>query len=294
MIVNKLSSVAKEVENNTDDIILDTGVSCDGTWQRRDFSSNNGVFTAISLENGKVLDVEPMSKYCKGCMQKNDLQKKDLTAYAHWRNPHTCKFNYNDTAGGMETEGEKQVFTRSIDKHKVRYVDYLGDGDSKSYVNVKKAYEGIEIKKLECVGHYQKRVETSLRNLKKIEKGLGGRGRLTDATIDLPQNFAGVAIRQNKGNLKRMKSNFLASLFHVASSKDNNFHIHCPTGEESWSKFNSDGANYTSTYKPVPGLPRDIIYKIRPIYEDLSKESELEKCLHGERQNANESFNGMI
>ena len=36
------------------------------------------------------------------------------------------------------------------------------------------------------------------------------------------------------------------------------------------------------------------MYKIRPIYEDLSKESEFEKCLHGKTQNANEPFNGMI
>ena len=74
----------------------------------------------------------------------------------------------------METEGAKRVFTRSIDKHKVRYVEYLGDGDSKSYVRVKNVYKDIEIKNLECVGHYQKRVGTRLRNLKKKEKGLGG------------------------------------------------------------------------------------------------------------------------
>ena len=74
--------------------------------------------------------------------------------------------------GGMETEGAKRVFTRSIDKHKVRYVEYLGDGDSKSYVNVEDVNEGIEIKKLECVGYYQKRVGTRLRNLKKKEKVL--------------------------------------------------------------------------------------------------------------------------
>ena len=42
----------------------------------------------------------------------------------------------------------------------------------------------IEIIKLECVGHYQKRVGTWLQNLKKKEKGLGGRCRLTDSTID--------------------------------------------------------------------------------------------------------------
>ena len=38
--------------------------------------------------------------------------------------------------------------------------------------------------KLECVGYYQKRVGTQLRNLKKKEKGLGGMCRLTDTTID--------------------------------------------------------------------------------------------------------------
>ena len=87
LIANKLSSVAIEVaegtmneavqdlrnknlEKDTDYIILDTGVSCDGTWQRRGFSSNNGGFAAISLEDGKVLDVGLMSNYCKGCMQK--------------------------------------------------------------------------------------------------------------------------------------------------------------------------------------------------------------------------------
>ena len=33
---------------------------------------------------------------------------------------------------------------------------------------------------------------------------------------------------------------------------------------------------------------------MRPIFEDLSKDSELAKCLHGKTQNANESFNGKI
>ena len=74
----------------------------------------------------------------------------------------------------MESEGAKRVFERSIKKHKLRYVEFLGDGDTKSYVNVKDIYPGIEIKRLECVGNYQKRVGTRLQNLKKKEKGFGG------------------------------------------------------------------------------------------------------------------------
>ena len=44
--------------------------------------------------------------------------------------------------------------------------------------------KGTEIIILECVGHYQKQVGTQLRNLNKAEKGLGGKGHLTDTTID--------------------------------------------------------------------------------------------------------------
>ena len=38
----------------------------------------------------------------------------------------------------------------------------------------------------------------------------------------------------------------------------------------------------------------EIVCKIKPIFEDLSKDELLQRCLHGRTQNANESFNGMI
>ena len=57
----------------------------------------------------------------------------------------------------MEAEGAKRVFERLIKKHKSRYIEFLGDGYTKNYINVKDTYPGIEIKKLECVGHYQKK-----------------------------------------------------------------------------------------------------------------------------------------
>ena len=95
----------------------------------------------------------------------------------------------------MECVGAKRVFGRSIKKHNIRYIEYLGDGDSKNFSVVKDTYPDLEVKKLECVGHYQKRLGTRLRNLKKKEKGLGGKGKLTDLVIDHLQNFFGFAIR---------------------------------------------------------------------------------------------------
>ncbi|XP_065658939.1 uncharacterized protein LOC136083466 [Hydra vulgaris] len=93
-----------------------------------------------------------------------------------------------------------------------------------------------------------------------------------------------------------MKKTVLAvlGLFHVASSEENNYHIYCPTGGNSWCKFNIDKAKSTSVYKPGPGIPVYIIHKIKPIYADLSKGSELVKCLHSKTQNCNESFNHLI
>ena len=45
----------------------DIGVSFDGTWQRRGYSSLNGVRAAISITSGNVLDCEILSRYCKNC-----------------------------------------------------------------------------------------------------------------------------------------------------------------------------------------------------------------------------------
>ena len=101
----------------------------------------------------------------------------------------------------MEVVGAKRIFERNIEKHNLRYTKYLGDGDSKSFTSVKSIYPGIEVQKLECVGHIQKRVGTRLRNLKKNVKNLGGKGKLTNKTIDLLQNYYGIAVRSNVGNL---------------------------------------------------------------------------------------------
>ena len=84
--------------------------------------------------------------------------------------------NHKGSAGAMEVKGIKQIYSRSINEHGLRFVRYLGDGDNKSFETIKSFYPGVTVKKLECVGHVQKRVGARLRNLKKVVKNLGGRG----------------------------------------------------------------------------------------------------------------------
>ena len=71
---------AKEIHDSpaSRDDIVNTSVSGDGIWQRKGFSSFIGVFAAISIESAKVLDVEPMSRYCKGCNLKKGFKSKKL------------------------------------------------------------------------------------------------------------------------------------------------------------------------------------------------------------------------
>ena len=80
----------------------------------------------------------------------------------------------------------------------------------------------------------QKRVRCRLQNLKKKKQGLGGKDKWADPIIDKLQNYDGTAIRSNKNNLKAMQAATEATLFHVASSKENNLqYYHCPTGSDS-------------------------------------------------------------
>lgn len=96
-----------------------------------------------------------------------------------------------------------------MERNKLRYTEYFGDGDSKSHVVVENVYntggDGVKVVKKECVGHVQKRVGTALRKVRKESKGMGGKGKPTDKMMDKLQNYYGIDIRSNRGILEAMK-----------------------------------------------------------------------------------------
>ena len=124
----------------------------------------------------------------------------------------------------MEAAGAVKIFQRSIATNKLRYKTYVGDGDTQSYADVVKSdpYPGLHIKKGECVGHAQKCVGTRPRVSKVNKKGvklsdgktLSGKGKLTEKVTNTLQSYYGMAIRQNKGKLLKMKKAVGAVLCH--------------------------------------------------------------------------------
>ncbi|GFT71133.1 uncharacterized protein TNCV_3001511 [Trichonephila clavipes] len=135
-------------------------VAVDGTWQKRGYTSLNGAVTVTSIDTGKVIDVDILSKYC--ACKNLPFHEKD------------CKRNYVGSSGAMEIQGASKIFQRSLSLHNARYITYLGDGDCKAFDAVKKKnIYGNEypIEKLECIGHVMKRMGTRLRRLKAQLKG---------------------------------------------------------------------------------------------------------------------------
>jgi len=101
--------------------------------------------------------------------------------------------------------------------------------------------------------------------------------------------------RKRKGFCSKIVINESTNENNVASSADQSYHsAYCPTGKDSWCRFQRNKAEWTKTYKPGKGLPLDVITHVKPIFQDLSSEELLSDCLHGRTQNQNESFNGTV
>ena len=67
----------------------------------------------------------------------------------------------------MGVTGVERIFGRSIVNNKLRYMEYYGDGDAKSFSAVENVYGEEKVSKPECIGHIQKRVGSMLRKVKK-------------------------------------------------------------------------------------------------------------------------------
>ena len=166
--------------------------------------------------------------------------------------------------------------------------------DSQPYMSY-----NITPEKLECVGHAQKRMGSRLRSIVQSYKStkipIHGRNKLTESAINSMQNYYGLAIRKNLSNVYAMKKAVFAILFHSTEFPDQNFrHSFCPRSENTWCKWQYDKIKGTSFYKNKISLPKWIHDIIKPIFFNLSADTLLLKCLHGESQNANECLNSLV
>lgn len=275
----------------------DFHVSGDGSWKKRGFSSLLGVTTLIGNLTGKAIDLIVKSAFCKSCIA---WKSKEGTAeYTEWYETHheECLANHSGSAGKMEVDSIKEMFSQSEEKYGVRYVNYIGDGDSKTFqgiLNLNPYGDECPVIKSECIGHIEKRMGTRLRNVRK-DKKLGGRGKLTDVLIKKITRYYGLAIRRNVNSVQDMRTAIQATFDHLTSTDAKPKHQNCPAGADSWCKWRkAESIGKTASYKHPSPLHPDVEKNILSIFKDLSKDELLNKCLGGYTQNANESFNATV
>ena len=280
----------------------DVAVSCDGTWQKRGHQSLYGVQAIISAATSKVLDYDIQSKHCQSCQWHAnwDRSTKDYKDLIEKHEP-ICDINYAGSANRMEAHGADVLWGRSLEGRNLRYTVFIGDGDSSSYRSVINSapYGDVEIIKSDCVQHVQKRMGSALRKLVNdskgkdivppkpgcaVRKGIHGRDRLTSFIIDKLQNYDGLAIKRNLGDVPAIVNDVHASYFHLADD-----HKFCPIDKDSWCKFQKGDGRY----KPK-NIPVQVLSLMEPVYDRLSDPNLLERVSRGESQNTNEALHSIM
>ena len=135
--VKTMKDAANGLRNNQLKEVNQCAVSCDGIWQRRGHSSMSGCVTTLSMENGKCLDVEVLSKVCHGCQRIERENHHIKRAFKQQKHVGKCKINHTGSSAAMETEGVMRIFQRSENEQNLQYTEYFGDGNSKAYAEVK-------------------------------------------------------------------------------------------------------------------------------------------------------------
>jgi hypothetical protein len=78
-----------------------------------------------------------MSKSCQKSVENVFHGGKKKGTQEWWeRHQHQCHSNFEGSSGAMDTAGCVAIFYRSVEQYGLRYIEFLGDGDSKAFNHV--------------------------------------------------------------------------------------------------------------------------------------------------------------
>ena len=164
-------------------------VIVDGGWSKRShnhsYNAKSGVAIIIGKETSKLLHIGVRNKYCHACTRGIPLEN------------HVCHKNWNSSSSEIETSIIVEGFLQAEKVHGVRYVQFIGDGDSSVYPSLMQNVPGwgYTIKKLECANHACKCYRGALEQLIQSNPSYKGNGGLTQKIRKKLVSAARCAIR---------------------------------------------------------------------------------------------------
>ena len=269
---------------------LNIAVSFDSSWKTRGFYSNIGFGSAISASTGKVLDYVLLNRTCEKCNRwPIQRQERQPEQYQKWYSSHKdyCLKNFSGSSQAMEPEAAKIIWNRSVEKRKLCYDIFIGDGDSKSYQQIiaNNPYNSLPIHKEECLAHVSKRLKKTLCKVKKnTTKQTYVQHKLTEHKAEYVSSNFSTVVFQNRGKTPNCMSKAVGTLLtHISGD-----HSNCP--EDTWCKWR--------TAKTAPAATTNYtsndIAKVTEVFQTYGN---VEFCSHltlGMTQNKNESLHNVI
>lgn len=283
-----------EIENEPTHIT----VSSDDSWKKRGLSSLFGIATLVGKFSKKVIDVNIKSSFCWSCA--NWKGNKNSLEYEKWMETHEneCSINNLDSIRKMKIDAVTEMFSRSEKDLGVKYVNYICD-DTKTFKAIYdfNPYENIVVSKRERVEHVQKLMGTRLRTVKETIKSNDGKNasELIDELFNDLNLYYGLAITRHPDSVEDMKKAIWATFLHKCSTNTNPQHMYCPKGENSWCKWRVAEAQGTlDTFEHDPSLDSEVQKAIKPVYEELSNDDLLQRCVGDNIQNNIESLKACV
>jgi hypothetical protein len=175
-------------------------VIVDGGWSKRShkhsYNAKSGVAVLFGQVTGKLLHIGVRNKYCTACAQGSPSDK------------HVCYKNWEGSSSEMETDIVIEAFKAAERKHGVRYMRFIGDGDSSVHPALLNNVPvwGQDIKKIECANHACKCYRGSLEKLVSANPSYKGKGGLTAVMRKRLTSAARCAIKMRSKNEDQRKA----------------------------------------------------------------------------------------
>ena len=175
-------------------------VVVDGGWSKRShkhsYNAKSGVAIIIGKETGKLLHIGVRNKYCTACA--HNIPKEN----------HNCFRNWDASSSEMETDILLEGFMQAERVHGVRYINFIGDGDSSVHTTLLQSVPGWghAIRKLECANHACKCYRGALEKLVQENSSYKGSGGLTMKMRKRLVSAARCAIRMRSKEPDRKKA----------------------------------------------------------------------------------------
>lgn len=226
-------------------------VIVDGGWSKRShkhsYNAKSGVAIIMGLKTGKILFLGVRNKYCTACTQGVPIES------------HHCYKNWECSSSEMETDILLEGFQKAEEMHGVRYMRFIGDGDSSVYPTLLNSVTGWgrDIKKMECANHCCKCYRSSLEKLASDNPAYkGSKGGLT---LPMRKRLAGAAraairMRSTESDrakaIKLLEKDLINGPYHCFGNHSNCSPDFCKTAQAKSSSRLAEVSSSHSTLAP--------------------------------------------